>query len=236
MTITDLYAHRVNVAQTTQDVLGLIDSRSVGIWGNKLLGEVLTGLLASTFTKPTGFEELVISESIASAAAAHIGPQVQTWLALHQWLVENGFTHGNDWLLDFPERYVCAMADEESFKSLVMRTQSQTFMIAIEICEGFEDGADGQTVKVQKLGIDIRMCQNPSLQRSSHLGFMLSKATALRSPYFNLKDASDKGYIISVRPEILGKGWVAGAVAPDWQILGYVIREINSLVVSSTLA
>lgn len=235
MNITNYFEHRANAEQTTKDILELIDSRASGTWSNLLLTDVLSRLLKSTFSKPTGFHESAISASVANAAAAQIGPQISAWIGLHQWMIQKGYTQSNEWDLGSVDRYACALADEETFKSFMLRTQSQTYLIAIELCEGFEEGPEGETLKVQKLGVDIRMCQGPALQRSCHLGFMLSKATALRSPYFNIKDTRDEGYLVSVRPNILGSGWTAGSTAPDWQRLGYAIQEFNSLVVSSTL-
>jgi hypothetical protein len=235
MSISEYHAHRANAQQTTQDILSLIDARSSGPRGEQLLTDVLSQLLQSTFTKPTGFVESAISASLANAASAHIGPQICKWLDVHQWLVKKGHTQGNELELGGADRYACAMADEDSFKSFVLRTQSQTFLVAIELCEGFELGTDGDTLKVTKFGVDIRMCQSPSLQRPSHLGFMLNRPEALRSPYFFRKGPEDRGFVVSVRPDILSSGWTAGAAAPDWQLLTYVIRELNSLVVSSSL-
>ncbi len=235
MSFSEYEAHRANTQQTTHDVLSLIESRATGRWSEALLTEVLSRMLQSSFTKPTGFVETVISSSLANAAAGHIGSQIETWIALHQWMVKEGFTQGNEWDLGSADRYACAMADEDGFKSLVLRNQSQTFLIAIEICEGFELGSEGETLKVSKFGIDIRVCQSPSLQRPCHLGFMLNKPGALRSPYFFCKGPEDRGYLVSVRPDILSSGWTAGKSAPDWQMLAYVIQELNSLCVSSSL-
>ena len=235
MSISEFHAHRANAQQTTQDILALIKSRASGTWGEQLLTEVLSQLLLSTFTKPTGFVESKISASLAIAAAAHIGPQISAWLDLHQWMVNSGYVPGNEWDLGSADRYACSMADEENFKSFMLRTQSQTFLIAIEICEGFDLGAEGETLKVTKLGVDVRMCQSPALQRPCHLGFMLNKREASQSPYFFRKGMEDRGYVVSVRPDILASGWTTGAAAPEWQLLTYVIRELNSLCVSSSV-
>ncbi|MHC5194879.1 hypothetical protein ACYSUW_14090 [Pseudomonas frederiksbergensis] len=235
MSFSEYNAHRVNTQQTTQDVLSLIESRAAGPRGEQLLTEVLSRVLQSAFTKPSGFVETVISESLANAAAGHVGSQIKGWIALHQWMVKEGYTHGNEWDLGSADRYACAMADEDGFKSFVLRTQSQTFLIAIELCEGFELGSRGETLTVPKVGIDIRLCQSPALQRPCHLGFMLNKPEALRSPYFFCKGPEDRGYVVSVRPDILGSGWTAGKRAPDWQLLAYAIQELNSLRVSSSL-
>ena len=234
MSISEYNAHRSNAQQTSQDILSLIESRSSGPWGQQLMTEVLSSLLQSTFTKPTGFVESTISACLANAAAAQIGPQISAWIDLHQWMVTKGFTHGNEWELGGTDRFACAMADEDQFKSFVVRTQSQTFLIAIEICEGFELGIDGETRKVTKHGVDIRMCQSPALQRPCHLAFMLNKREAQGSAYFFRKDVEDRGYVTSVRPDILASGWTTGGAAPDWHRVAYAVQEINSLCVSST--
>lgn len=235
MSISEFHAHRANAEQTTQDILSLIQSRASGTWGNQLLTDVLGNLLQSTFTKPTGFVESTISACLANAAAAQIGPQISGWVNLHQWMIQQGYTQGNEWMLEGADRYACAMADEDNFKSFVLRTQSQTFLIAIDLCEGFELIGEGETVKVTKFGVDIRMCQSPSLQRPCHLGFMLNKPEAMRSPYFFRKGMDDRGYVVSVRPDILASGWTTGAYAPDWHRLAYAIQEINSLCVSRSV-
>lgn len=197
-----------------------------------VIGEVLKGF----FYSPSDLSENNIGWAVDHAVAQQLGGQIPRLLALHKYLIENNCAPGTEWDLNHCDRYAASLANEPGFKVIAAQTQNYTYFVVLCKKTRFVDDSSGQIKAVDDWQVHIRQCTSARYSRDvmrkslTDLEFLKTPDKAFESDYLRYADMRDRGYIVSVSPQLTGSGYEAERVMIDYCRLTHIVYDLASLI------
>lgn len=165
-----------------------------------------------------GLECLEVRELLNSFTATVLGKDVSRIAKLHQTL--SALLPLNQvYNFEHADRYAMVYADTPEFKSMAFQTQSLTYMVVLKAKTAYLDfdlqdqnaASENDLVKFETFSMDIRLCtQGPNSldyarpALTSLQPILESSSSVKASEYFRYRDGRDRGYLVSLRPDIGG--------------------------------
>lgn len=174
-----------------------------------IVGKTLGTALAN-MPHAYGLESMDLRELLSAYVAAVLGKLVPKLLPLHARLVEVAGV-GAMYNFEHVDRYAMVHADEPDFKTMAFQTQSMTYMVVLRGTTAYTWTEDEACKGVSTWKLDLRMCTagrrsldyaRPALDS---LTMLQSRSTLKESEYFLYKDARDRGYLCSLKPETFNR-------------------------------
>lgn len=227
-----------NIDTAAEDILRLLNDRFPGDAAILDAPVVLGKVLQSAFHDPKSLSESLISRSMDHAIAAQIGPNIECYLAVHRFLVDNGHTDEEPWDIGYLDRYAAAFADDKGFKSFAVHTQNFTYLVVITTEQGFAPELDeaGRPTRIPIHSVHLRLCcsqrsdEGYTLEDFANLGFLRDRHETFSRDYFCYQDGRDRGYLCSVTGHRFTDGWATRDTLERLSPLKSVTYDLASLV------
>lgn len=232
----DEYQVRDDLADATAvEIVEMFKSRFGEKDSHLMFRRVMGQVLKTRFHEKNSLSENDLSWSMDFAVANHLGPQMQRILSLHRWLVEKGHDDANPWDLGHVDRYASWIADEPGFKAFAVQRQSLTYFVTLKPRTRFE--VEGESVRVvDDLEMHIRIATVSESSRATwrpeltDFDWLKDQSTAEKTSYLRYGDIRDRGYVVSLKPSVIGEGWRADRVLIDYTMLTHLVYDLASLI------